>query len=723
MSTSRFHLQGWFVTYTNGIPTIYFALTDEALITQPVDTPANTSFRPRILNAQNISFKKVAHFWPLDDTDFELMIVSDIEIDNYDGKYNFLLRADLKGAKSVFQLPKAGMLAAPNTVSTTPVIGTAIFDGAESSDEQIITASFKDPLAELDTTLAVQYNQPWVSGSAANQMRPLSFGAFRNRKAQLVDEENDLYRLHDAALGNIQTVKDIGYPLDPNALPPDFTAAFNRGGIQLARPPAGMVLVDGSSVGTQVTVPGITDVLAGVGTLDVTHGLTTWPVAGSPPTGWTYGNPSAGTYSRLAATNGYDQDYVMQMVTHHVYNPSISEFGLNANVTAPFLQPGQHYRIRMMLDRMYRPGTDGTGGFLVRTDLTRAASGDVSGSAFGPYLTQPSGDANYIFEYECPADGTVRSLYMIMVGAGATFPDFTGAWHGLTVELLGQFQDAPLRGSTFNDHFYEVLYNRAYKAMGTWNASDLVAIDVATIPPGKSIGYEFGVCFDTPPNILKDMLLPPLKCVAGTLFSDKNGVWRACRLADPRSLAKSVRFDLTDTKRPISIRRCTADFLTTKQGFRRNWQISGTSDLSSDTNQVTADDRVRWGRTSQEDFTSSKSLAAAYQHAAAAPIFDTLGEDRDAVEFECDRVVSIFGPNTYSDGTFVSGNRVYVDIPVLFDDIETLGAGTTIAAEDLLLGMGGVFNYPERGFVEEPFQIHGIELFPCNGEVIVTVMI
>lgn len=723
MSTTRFHLAGWFVTYTNGIPTIYFALTDEALITQPTDTPANTSFRPRILNAQNISFKKVAHFGPLDDTDFELMHVSDIEIDNYDGAYNFMLRADLKGAKCVFQLPKAGMLAAPNTVSTTPVLATALFDGATSDDEQIITASFKDPLSELDTTLTVQYNQPWVSGSAANQMRPLSFGAFHNRKAQLVDEEALLLRLHDTALGNIAVVKDIGVPLDPNALPPDYAYAFNRGGLQLAREPAGMILVDGSSVGTQVVIPGVTDVLAGVGTLNVSGGLTTWPVAGSAPTGWTYGNPSAGTYTRLAAANGYDQDYVMQMVTHHVYNPSISEFGLYAYVTTPFLQPGQHYRIRMFLDRMYRPGSDGSGGFLVRTDLTRAASGDISGSAFGPYLTQPSGDANYIFEYECPADGTVRTIYNIMVGSGATFPDYTGIWHGLTVELLGQFQDAVLRGIKFADYYYEVLYNRAYKAIGTWSSSDLAAIDVATIPPGKTIGYEFGICFDAPPNILKDMLLPPLKCVAGTLFSDKLGVWRACRLADPRSLTKSVRFDLTDTKRPINIRPCPAGFLTTMHGFKRNWQISGTSDLSSDTNLVTQDDRVRWGRTSQEIYTSSKSLASAYQHARSAPIFDTLGEDGDAVAYECDRVAGIFGPNTYSDGTFVTGNRVYVDIPVLFDEIETIGAGTIIAAEDLLLGMGGAFNYPERGFNEEPFQIHGIELFPCNGEVIVTVMI
>jgi hypothetical protein len=724
MSTTRFHLQGWFQTFTEGVPTIYLSASDEGLITQPTDTPASTAFRPRILNADQFSIKRVAVFWPMGDTTAQIAAFGQLRIDNYDGAFNFLTRADMRDANVVFKLPRANMLAAPNTVATAPIIATAVLEDAQSDDDNVITVTFKDTLARLDRQLLVQYNPPYADASCANRMRPLSFGAFRNRAPQLVDSEALLYRVHDTTIANIAVVRDMGEVLDINASPPQYVPAFNKAGFQLQSPPAGKILVDGSSVGQQAAVPGTPDVLNSVGLIRSTTnpgvdgpGVTTWTGAATPsltpPSGWSYTSTAAGTFTRLTDANGYPQDWAMAMSTTHIYNPILSELGISTFVTTPFLQPGEHYRFRFVLDRVDRPnGNVNVGGFMLRTDLTLSTAGEVSGHPFGPYLTAPSfGGQNYIFDYACPADGIVRSLYMIMVGGGVSLPAFSGTWHGLTVEKLGQFIELPVDGITFADYAFEILWNRAYEPTTTWNAGDFMALDVAT-------NYKFGICFDDPPNILRDCLLPPLSSVAATLFTDKVGAARVARLADPRTLTPSVRFDLTNTQRPIQIEPVRAEYLTTLFGARRNWSVSGPSDFTSDFVGIPPEVRDRYSRTSQFQVQSSKTPAGQYSHAIGAPVYDTLGDDPDVVQAEGDRVVGIFSPTVYPDGFVSSGKRRMVRFPVLFDEIESLGAGTTLPAEDLLLGMGAVFNYPERDFNEEPGQVHETELFPFAGKIV-----
>jgi hypothetical protein len=709
MSRQFFSAIGCFVTNTEGIPTIYLSIVDEALITTS-DTPENTRFQPRILNAEQFSIKRRPNFWPQGDSDVDFAAVGELQIDNYDGAFDFLLLADLKDATIVFQLPPAGMLAATDTVADAPVVATCVLDDAYADEEDVITVTFKDTLARLDRPLPVRFNPPYADSSAANRMVPMTFGACCNVPAQLLDEENRLYRLHDTTMGNIAVVRDMGQRLDVNADPPQVVPALNRSGFQLQVLPAGKLLVDCSSVGQQVIPPGVTDVLDGVGTLDVTDGLTTWPVSSSPPTGWTYSSGTYGTFTRLSESNGFDQDYVMSITTKRQYNPGASDFGCYAYVTTPFLQPGQHYRIRFVLDQLYRPnGNADTGGFLVRTDLTRAASGDISGSGYGPYLgAPPFGGQNYLFDYACPADGNSRTIYMIMVGGGASLPDFTGTWHGLTVELLGQFVELPLEGIGFADYFFEVLGNRAHEPTTTWNASDLMALD-------NDPGYTFGIHFDTPPNILRDMLQPPLKSVCATLFTDALGVVRARRLIDPKLGSPVAAFDLTNTDRPIGISTDRAPYLTTLFGSRRNWSVSGPSDFVSDHVGVPDDVRARYSRTSQFQRTSSNNPAAEYSHAIGSPIFDTLlydPDDSDDAQTEVDRVVAIYSPTVYSDGTISSGKRRFVEFTVRFDEVDAAGIGGTVAAQDILIGDVVSLTYPEHGFNETPVFVAGTELFP-----------
>jgi hypothetical protein len=716
MSRTLHNLQGCFVTNTEGIPTIYFAIVDEAIITSPTDSPANTRFQPRIRNAEQFSIKRRPMFWPWGDSDIDFAAVGELQIDNYDGAFDFLLSADLKDATVVFQLPPAGMLAASNTVANAPIVATCVLDDAYADEEDLITVTFKDTLARLDRPLLVRFNPPYADSSAANRMVPMTFGACCNVAPQLLDEENRLYRLHDTTIGNIAVVRDMGQPLDVNADPPQVVPALNRSGFQLQTLPAGKLLVDCSSVGQQVATPGTPDVLNQVGLLRSTTnpgpdgpGVTTWggiaTPSTTPPSGWSYTSTFRATFSRLTYANGYAQDWAMSIQTQDRYNTT-GEKGGSAFVTTPFLQPGQHYRIRFIVDNVYRPNGINIGGFMVRTDLSFGDMGAVSGSAFGPYLgAPPFGGQNYIFDYACPADGVVRTLYVIMVGGGASLPAFQGTWHGLSVELLGQFIELPLEGITFADYFYEVLRNRAYEPTTTWNANDLLAIDSAT-------GYTFGIHFDEPPNVLRDMLIPPMRTVCATLFTDALGVVRARRLIDPKLADPVAAFDMTNTDRPISISTDRAQYLTTLFGARRNWSVSGPSDFVSDYDDVPADVRVRYSRTSQYELTSSNTPAAEYAHAIGAPIFDTLLHDPDDAQTEVDRVVAIYSPTVYSDGTISSGKRRFVEFTIRFDEIESAGVGTPVAAQDILIGDVISLTYPDHGFDSTPVFVAGTELFP-----------
>jgi hypothetical protein len=711
--TTLAHLQGWYEQNTEGIGTVYFAIIDEGLLTRVTDTPSATAFPPRIRNPETFSIRRMATFWPWGDTQEAMAAVGDLEIDNYDGAYDFLLTADLRDAPAVFKIVPAGMLAAANTVANGLVVATVLIDDISCSTEDVIRIRFKDTLARLDAPLPVRYNPPFVDSNAANRMVPLSFGACRNVAPLLIAEDGvdgsgePLYQLHDRALANIAQTRDMGAILDVYADPPQVIPALNRSGIQLHALPEGKLLCDISNVGTQAIAAGAVDVLNGAGL------LTTWPVSGSPPTGWTYGG--TGTNSRVGTPN-YPQDYCMNMSTTHQYT-SVDD-ALYAYVTTPFLAPGQTYRIKFTLDRMTAPtGTVLTGGFMVRTDLGLGNDGAVSSSYLGPYLQAPIfGSQQYTFEYTVPNDGTTRTLYMIMVGTGASNPAWTCAWHGLTVELLGGFEEAPLSSITLEDYYTEILYLRAYEDTSAWDATSLQAIDAAT-------DYGFGIHFDSAPNILRDCLLGPLPSYCADLATNADGQLYAFQLVDPKLQTPVAGFDLTNTERPIAISPDRASYLTTVMGARRNWTISGPADFVTDYALVPADVRMRYGRTSQYQVTASKTPAGQYAHAIGAPVFDSLLDDPDDAQTEIDRVVGLYAPVVYDDGTVFNGKRQFVTFTVYFDDAGVLGDQTfgALTAPGLLLGSTVELTYSHSNgvmmFDQTPVFVCGTELFPFGNKI------
>lgn len=721
--TTLYHLEGWFENNTEGIGTIYLAITDEGVLTKPTDTTYSASvvFPPRIRNPEQFSIKRSVTFWPWGNTEDSFAAYGTLEIDNYDGAFDFMLNADLRDAPVVFKIIAAGMLAAVGTIASGVVVATAIIDDVQSNNEDVIQVTFKDTLSKLDIPLQVRFNEPFYDSNAAGQMVPLTFGACRNVAPQLIASEGlnaegtPVYRLHDVGLSNIATVRDKGAILDVNANPPQWVPALSRSGIQLQTLPVGKLLADVSSVGTQAIPPGVVDVLDGTGL------LTDWPVSTDPPTGWTFMTSPDGTFARQGTAQGLPQDYCMAMIgSHTIYNPTLSEFGMYSYVTTPFLEPGQTYRVRFTLDRMTTAAGTPQGGFLVRTDLTYQSSGDVSGSGFGPYLISPQfADQNYSFEFTTPNDGTTRTIYMILVGGGALNQPWSATWHGLTVELLGQFAEQPLTAIKLADFYTEILYLRAFQDTSIWNQSDLVVIDVLS-------QYGFGIHYDAPPNIYRDCILGPLPSYCAGAFTDAAGVIRVRRLQDPKTMTPVAAFDMTNTNRPIQVQPDRAQYLTTLMGCRRNWTVSGPSDFVDDYALVPADVRMRYGRLSQYQVTSSRTPAGQYSHAIGAPVFDTLLDDPADAQVEIDRVVGLYSAQVYADGTIFNGKRRFVTFTLDFDDAGVLGDQSlgALAAPDLLIGDCVLLTYSHSDgtaiFDQTPVFVAGTELFPFGNKLVVT---
>lgn len=699
--------KGWLRYNSEGVPTIYLAISDEGMVTAKGSGDAAVAYRPRILSPETFSIRRRPLVWTWGDTSTNTgAAFAQMKIDNYDGEFDFLLRADLRDATVVMKMPTAAAFASETAVTSAPTVATAILDDAVMDREDVITVTLKDILARLDRPLLARYNPPFVEESAAGRMVPLTLGACRNVAPLLVDEPERTFQIHDQALTNISSARDMGAALDVYANPPQYQPALNNSGIQLETLPAGKFLVDVSSEGTQTIIPGASDVLLDVGTLSQALG-TTWtaPYGTNAPSGWTYVNTAWGTFDRVTSSSFMPQNWGMLIQTHRKFDPRVSFYGCPVGLNVAQLLPGRTYRITITIDRTLSPQGFPGGGIYLTTDYTSTNSG-ISGGFLGPYLQAPSfGGAPYTFIHTTPADGTTRTLYVVGCGDKDTSADVYSWWHGLRAELLGQFIDLPMTGITLAKYFTEILANRAGEPTSVWSSADLDAIDEAT-------GYLFGNHYDDQPNILK-ALRDPLDSFCATISSDNLGVLRTRRLVDPKlyeDLAVAS-FDSTNVKRPIAIYPDRARYLTTLFGARRNWTVSGPSDFVSDFNAVPAEQRARFSRTSQFQLYAARTPAGQYSNAIGAKILDTLLDLPGDAQTEGDRVVGIFSPTAYDDGTVSNGKRNFVQFTVFFDDFGNFPNGT-VAPQELLFGDIVLLTYPTHGFDRTPIFVAGTDFLP-----------
>lgn len=696
MAFGTIRADGWYITNTDGLATLYLSIVDEGYTTQSTDDPSSKFHRPRIKNAESFSIRREASFWPWGGGS-SMAAFGSLQIDNYDGLFDELLSADLRDATVIFHLPDAAAFGGATSISSLQPIATAVLDNVSSDNEDTITLSLKDTLARLDRPLPCRYNPPFVDSNAANRMIPITLGACRNVEPLLIDEANRIYQLADAPITNIAAMRDKGAPLDPNADPPQHTPALDASGAQLDVLPEGKLTCDISSEGAQVVIPGAVDVLAGGGILD------DWPVALDPPTGWSYG-PSA-VITRMGTANSYSQDYVANIQSSQVYNTSGST-GRYMRFDTQVLEAGRTYRIKFNLQRWSGSRSPLATGFMLRSDITGGIGGPGSISGGIPLQAPSFGVQPFTFTYTVPA-GSDRYIYAIVVGDPAYSPVYIG-FSGLEVEELGEFTEYPITGIPLAGYMTEIVKNRAGEDSAIWSASDLIAIDAAT-------GYLFGVHYETQPNIL-EALIAPLDSFCAAMSTDADGVIRFPRLIDPRDGAIVADFDQTNVLHGIRVDVDSAKELTTLIGARRNWSIFGDSDFVTDKITVPQDVRERYKRASQYQQTASVTPAGQYDHARGAPVFDSVLDDPDDAQTEIDRVVALYAPKIHPDGFVHNGKRQFVTFTALWDDQAAVGATVQTAVRDLRIGDVVSLTYPGNGetprFDSTRLFVSGVELFP-----------
>ena len=694
--------EGWYIENSEGLATLYLSIVDEGYTTRSTDTPSSKAHKPRIRNAESFSIRRSPSFWPWGRSSVQQAAFGSLEIDNYDGAFDFLLGADLRDATVIFHLPPAATFGGATTINDLDPIATAVLENVTSDQEDVITVTLKDTLARLDKPLPCRYNPPFVDSNAANRMVPITLGACRNVAPLLIDEANRIYQLGDAAITNIAAMRDKAAPLDPYADPPQYSPALNATGVQLDTEPEGKLTCDISSEGAQVVIPGAEDVLNGEGILDV------WTTPTDPPDNWNYVSGTTNAHVLRAGTaNSFSQDYVAWLFSDQTYNTSGS-IGRGIVHDDAILEAGSSYRISFKLERYSgSQSTNTTGvGFILRSDITGPIYG--AGAISGRYpLTAPQfGSQPYTFVYTVPP-GADRKVYALAIGDPTRDDIFIG-FSSLKIEKLGEYVEAPVTGITLADYFTEILKNRAGEESTVWDSTDLEAIDAAT-------GYLFGVHFDDQPNILEALRMP-LDSFCATMFTDADGVIRTRRLTDPAEGSVVADFDETNVDRPVRISVDSAQQLTTLIGARRNWSVFGDADFVSDELVVPLDVRERYKRTSQFQQTSSVNPAGQYSHAIGAPVFDSLLDDADDAQTEIDRVVSLYAWHLNADGSVHNGKRRFVRFTARFDDQASVGAATKIAARDLLIGDVVSLSYPGNGdtpkFDDTRLFVSSVELFP-----------
>lgn len=702
--------EGWFEVNTEGLANIYLAISDEGIVTASTDDPPSKVYTAALLNPESFSIRRKPMVWPWGDTSIQMAAFGQLQLTNYNDWYSYLVGADLRDTAITIKLPRAMAFGSATLIEDAFVICTAIFDNATCDNEDVITINLKDTLARLDKPLPVRYNPPFVDSGAANRMVPLSLGAVRNFAPLLIDAANRIYQLGDAPMTNVTAVRDRAAPLDPNADPPQYTPALSGSGIQLEVLPVGeangKLTVDASSVGQQVVIPGVEDVLGGDGTFD------SW--TGGVPDNWTW-SANVGSLIQQLTSPPYPIANMANLVSARTWYPSVSRYG-DQLTYASVLQGGKSYRItfNVFSTQSSAPGlTTGLyGGIQVRSALSNLAADAISPHN-DPLRVPQFGEVRYVFEFRVP-DGADRDLIFIASAAQGITPG-TGVGVGggiiydVKLQLLGEYVELPLTGITLSQLFPEILINRAGEDASIFDATDLEDLDEAT-------GYELGLHYATQPNITQ-VLRDAADNYCATLYTDSEGVIRTKRLIDPKDDTPICDFDETNVDRPIRFEPDNATNLTTVIGTTRNQDPFTDADFVTDYDTVPADVRTRYKQVSQYQRTSSVSPAGQYDFARGAPIFNSLIDDPADGQTEIDRVVSIWSPRVYDDGTTTTGKRRFVTFSAQWDDPTAVGVTQQCAVTDIGFGSVVTLNYPRHGFDNTSVEVVGWEIFPFSQRI------
>lgn len=618
-------VQGWYQDTRTPTQLHLCGKNARAFNTSPNDSLQYITFEPRIIDPQKFQFARKCSVWTsasrTDSASF-----SSIDLDNRDGRFDTIAGEDRRD-----QIVTVLVAEAHGEFDDAEVVCTGVVDSMRAVGESIVRVTIKDRMTTLERAFQRRRMPPWADDGVANTPVPVTLGAVRNVSPALEDAVNRRYRLSDAPITNIVSVRDKGAPLDPHSSPPQYSPTGNADGIELQTDAIGLLTVDMSSLGAQVVIPGAADILSGAGT------FTTWPNPAAEPPGWLVGG-AVSLLVRQGLAQSMPQDYVAALSSTDGYHPVGGDVGAWLRYDTANLLPGNSYRVQFKLVKTSGSVSNGMRyGLMVRTDLTDEARGAVS-PHMDPLQAPQFGTSgqSYTFVYTVP-QGAARKLYFIAVAAmtasnvavgigGATFYD-------IKVELLGQIGPTlPLEGITLAPYLSEV-FRRGQEPDSGWVDSDAKSIDSDT-------GYDFGVNIQQAVTVRQAALMP-LDSYGATMFTDKLARFRFRRLRDPSTVPDNeivAEFDENDIQFGVEVLPDLAGSLTTQMGARRNWKVFQDSDFVTDTLTVPPALRTQFKRDYQIIEPFSGTLAPTYQFATFAPPIGSLFDDAEFARAEIARM-------------------------------------------------------------------------------------
>ncbi len=735
-------LDGWF-RQTAGLPTIYASLASEPFMSDSGDTPANQVYSPDQLNPKSMSFKCAPLGWfHRNDNTAVSSSYGSVIYKNEAGQYNALRDSDIRDATYICQ-----KMAAP-AFGSASILGAAnqfvaIVDSVSAPTISTVQIALKGTLGRLDKPCPCRRVQPFWDEGAAGKIQPIGLGAQRNVLPLPLDEENLIYLLGDAPMSNVALVTDGGAPLDPLAVPAQWSQITAGGGVQagaaikLQSKSVYRISADVSSYGAQYT-SGIVDILDsdGSGPTPSDGSFTTW--SGGVPHGWAL--PTNPPLPAGVVANGSISQYTvggisaLQITSNVPYNtattPNLLGYPVLLNSTP--LLPGRTYRFSFRIVS----GIGATvGGGMYGLQLLAGYTTDPRYAITPPglflsYAQSGTGGNNiYSWQYTVPASLTSNlGIYLCVSSVVGTVSVPTSnqaiiVIDDLQVELVGQFVSAPLTGMTMTQAFTEVLVKRAGEAAAIFSSVDTAAIDAAT-------GILIGLRYEEQPNILQ-MLQDICDAFGAVCFEDENGIIRVRRMTDPRLGTPIAAFDtscINGDDKSFIVSSDNAQGLTTSFGCRPNQTpFSGTGDFVTDLELVGIGQRDAWQRPCQINFESAVRPAQEYAHAVGAARRILPIDDPDKASAEANRVMRLFAPDTPglptppgqigTASSSAAGKGKFVQFEAFYDS--ALGIGPSVQPQQLYPCDVVTLTVPSKGFNATPLSVMSTEHFPADNRIVI----
>jgi hypothetical protein len=662
-----------------GLSTMYLSLITEAFMSAHTDTPADQHYSPKILNAKTFSARRSVVPWvhrtdPISHQPLSTAFAP-ILFDDSDGAFTPLMFADTRDSLVTVDAIDAPQFAQGSLTNATRML-TAGIDTVTKPRANQLQVNLKGALAAFDVAMPMRLIWDWFDSNAAGKVVPFNYGTLRNTNPVVIDAAQLIFLMGDAPITNLPLVMDNGADLDTlTQFVPAAYVGQNGLAFQLLQAPAGKISFDGSTQGQQYS-SGIGDLLNGDG------GFTTFTAG--VPNGWikaagpTYPSNvvSGGTLTQLNFGTGHTTALVITSTVPYAPVAVGYYYGYPLQYGTTIMLPGRTYRVSFTLLAATGDWRENFGFAII------AGAADDPRYWITPFRAPLKTPGVYAYEFTIPQNFGALPFFLYCISKfGGIAPNGSASVtiDDLKVELLGQYQNAPIFGGSLDGFCREVFVKHFNAPASTWSSADAVALQAIGTTSDFPGGYNWGIRKFDPPNGA-DLLQEVLDLWGGAPYEDEFNVIRMDRLIAPEdgtsiALIDDTVLDLDDPS-AFSMTNDPAKALTILFGARRNNDPNDEGTLvSADSPLVDPARRQALSETSQYHVEATVKPANEYTFARGNPRFHTLFDDPTQCASEGNRIVRIFSERLFQ-GALLSGKRSLVSIKCKYQGL-VFGAGPT----------------------------------------------